>query len=165
MHNTQMTNHELTFSKIKELLESHFPDRISETKDRTHLTLNSTNEEESSIWIELSQSGQLTVGFGISHLHFDPKYDDLNKGFNEFLRFLTCKKRRIDYYKGKFPFKNEYEFENENGTWENYGTSLTWAFPFWKKTVKKTTNQSGFINYTEIESEIEKIKSTMHNTV
>ncbi|SFJ66978.1 hypothetical protein [Olleya namhaensis] len=160
-----MTNHELTFSKIKEFLESHFPERISEYEDGTHLTLDSKNDEESSIWIELDEDGQLTVGFGISHLHYDPKYDDLNKGFNDFLRFLTCKKRRIDYYKGKFPFKNEYEFENENGTWENYGTSLTWAFPFWKKTTKKTTNQNGFINITKIESEIEKIKSTMHNTV
>ena len=103
-----MTNYELTFSKIKELLESHFPERISEFGNGTHLTLDSENEEESSIWIELDQSGQLTVGFGISHLHYDPKYDDLNKGFNDFLRFLTCKKRRIDYYKGKFPFKNEY---------------------------------------------------------
>ena len=160
-----MTNHELTFSKIKELLESHFPDRISEFEDGTHLALNSENEEESSIWIELDEGGMLTVGFGIAHKHFYPKIDNLNDGFEEFLRFLTCKKRRIDYYKGKFPFKNEYEFENENGTWENYGTSLTWAFLFWKKTIKKTTNQDGFIDFTEIESEIEKIKSTMHNTV
>lgn len=160
-----MTNHELTFSKIKELLESHFPDRISEFEDGTHLALNSENEEESSIWIELDEGGMLTVGFGIAHKHFYPKIDNLNDGFEEFLRFLTCKKRRTDYYKGKFPFKNEYEFENENGTWENYGTSLTWAFPFWKKTIKKTTNQNVFIDFTEIESEIEKIKSTMHNTV
>ena len=77
----------------------------------------------------------------------------------------ATKKRRVDFYKGKFRFKNKYEFENKNGTWENYGTASTWALPFWKKTVIKTTNQNGFINYTEIESEIEKIKSTMHNVV
>jgi len=54
---------------------------------------------------------------------------------------LTCKKRKIDFYKGKFAYRNEYEFENENGIWENYGTALTWAYPFWKKTEKKTTTQ------------------------
>ena len=160
-----MTKNELTFNSIKELLKSHFPDRFSEFDNGTHLTLDSDNENESSIWIELNQDGQLTVGFGICHLHYDPKYDDLNKGFNDFLLFLTCKKRRIDYYKGNFRFKNEYEFENINGTWKNYGTASTWALPFWKKTIKKTTPQNGFINYAEIESEIEKIKNTMHNTV
>ncbi len=155
----------MTFNKIKELLKSHFAERVSEFEDGTHLTLNSENEEESSIWINLDQNGQLTVGFGISHLHYDAKYDDLNKGFNQFLHFLTCNKRRIDYYKGKFPYKNEYEFEKENGIYENYGTALTWAFPFWKKTVQKITTQNGFISYAKIETEIEEIKNTMHNTV
>jgi len=160
-----MTNHELTFSKIKEFLKSHFAERVSEFENGTHLTLDSENENESSIWIELDVGGQLIVGFGISHLHYDPKYDDLNKGFDQFLHFLTCKKRRIDFYKGKFPYRNEYEFENQNGIFDNYGTALTWAYPFWKKTTKKITAQNGFIDYEDIESEIEKIKNTMHNTV
>ena len=158
-----MTNHELIFSKIKKLLKTQFSERVSEFENGTHLTLDSENENESSVWIELDESGQLTVGFGISHLHYDPKYDDLNKGFSQFLQFLTCKKRRIDFYKGQFSYRNEYEFENENENWENYGTALTWAYPFWKKTVKKTTTQNGFIDYAEIESEIEELKNTMHN--
>lgn len=160
-----MTNHELTFKKIKELLKRHFSGTVSESENGTHLTLDSENENESSIWIEYDKSGQLTIGYGISHLHYDPKYNDLNKGFNEFLRFLTCKKRRIDFYKGKFRYRNEYEFEDENGNWKNYGTATTWAFPFWRKTVKKTTTQNGYINYAKIESEIEGIKKTMYNTI
>lgn len=83
----EMINHKLTFSKIKELLKTHFPERVSEFENGTHLVLNSENENESSIWIELDESGQLTVGYGISHLHYDSKYDDLNKGFNKFLCF------------------------------------------------------------------------------
>ena len=158
-----MTNHELTFNKIKELLKTHFSERVSEFENGTHLTLHSENENESSIWIELDESGQLTVGYGISHLHYDPKYDDLNKGFNKFLQFLTCKKRRVDFYKGKLIYRNEYEFEDENGNWKNYGTVLTWAYPFWKKTVKKTTTQNGFINYLDIKSEIEEIRNTMQD--
>ena len=158
-----MTKHQQIFSEIKKLLKSYFPDKISEFENGTHLTLGSENEKDSSIWIELNQNGELIVGFGISHLHYDPKYDDLNKGFDDFLLFLTCKKRRIDYYKGKYRFKKEYEFENKNGTWENYGTTSTWTFQFWKKTIKKTNSQNGFINYKEIESEIEEIKGTMHN--
>ncbi|WP_348636589.1 hypothetical protein QLS71_002500 [Mariniflexile litorale] len=90
-----MTNHELTFSKIKTLLETHFPERISEFEDGTHLTLNSESEEESPIWIELDEGGMLTVGIGIAHRHFYPKIDDLKEGFNEFLHFLTCRKKRF----------------------------------------------------------------------
>ena len=158
-----MTKNELTFKNIKGLLKSYFPDSVSEFDKGKHLTLDSDKENESSIWIELDQNGQLTVGIGICHVHYDPKYDDLKKGFNDFLLFLTCKKRRIDSYKGTFCFKNEYEFEDTNGIWKNYGTASTWALPFWKKTIKKTTSQDGYINYAEIQSEVEKIKSTMHN--
>ena len=160
-----MTNHELTFRKIKELLKSHFSERFSEFDEGTHLTLDSKNEEEESIWIELDKSGQLIVGFGISHLHYFPKYDDLNKGFNQFLYFLTCKKRRTDFYKGKFRFKSKYEFEKKNGGFETFGFTSTLPLRFWKKTTKKTITQNGFINYAEIQYEIEKIKNTMHNTV
>lgn len=160
-----MSNHELTFIKIKELLNNHFSERVSEFENGTHLTLDPENDNESSIWIEYDKNGQLTVGYGICHLHYDPKYDNLDKGFKEFLQFLTCKKRRIDFYKGKLVFRNEYEFEDENGNWKNYGTALTWFYPFWKKTVKKIKTQNGFIDYAEIESEIEEIKNTMHNNV
>jgi hypothetical protein len=158
-----MTNHELTFRKIKELLKTRFSERITEFENGTHITLESENENESSIWIEFDESEQLTVGHGISHLHYDPKYDNLNKGFSEFLQFLTCKKRRIDFYKDKWNYRNEYEFENRNGNWENYGTTRTLFYPFWKSTFKKTTTQNGFIDYEEIESEIAEIKNTMNS--
>ena len=160
-----MTNHELTFSKIKKLLETHFPERISEFEEGTHLTLNSENEDESSIWIELDEAGMLTVGFGISHRHFYPKIDDLNVRFREFLHFLTCRKKRIDYYKGKSQFKSKYYYEKENGTFENYGIVSSLNLSFWKKTTEKTITQNGFMNYEENKLEIEEIKNTMHNTV
>ncbi len=42
-----MTNHELTFKKIKELPKTHFSERVSEFENGTHLTLDSENENES----------------------------------------------------------------------------------------------------------------------
>jgi hypothetical protein len=158
-----MTNHELTFSKIKELLKSHFAGRVSEFEDGTHITVDSEIEEDSSIWIELDISGQLIVGFGLSHLHYFPKFDDLNKGFTRFLHFLTCKKRRAAYLKGDKCYKVEYDFENKNGVYENYTTASNFIFSFWSKKTKKITIENGFINLSEIESEIEEIKNTMHN--
>jgi len=160
-----MTNHELTFSKIKELLKTRFPKRISEIENGTHLILNSENDDESPLWIELDEGGMLTVGFGISHKHYYPKIDDLNKGFNEFLHFLTCRKKRTDFYKGESQFKSNYDYELENGSFKSYGTASSFNFAFWKKTTEKSITQNGFIDYAVIESEIEKIKNTMHNTV
>jgi len=158
-----MTKHELTFSKIKELLESNFPKMISEFENGTHLTLNSENEDESPIWIELDEGGMLTVGIGAAHKHFYPNIDNLNEGFNEFLHFLTCKKKRTDFYKGESQFKSIYYYELKNGTFKNYGTVSNLNLSFWKKITEKTITQNGFVEYEEIESEIDNIKSTMHN--
>lgn len=82
-----MTNNQLTYSKIKELLKNHFSERITEFENGTHLTLNSANGNESSIWIELDEGGILTVGIGIAYKHFYPNIDNLNDGFNEFCIF------------------------------------------------------------------------------
>lgn len=158
-----MTNHQLIFNKIKELLFSHFPERVLEIENGNHLVLESENENESSIWINLDEDDQLIVGYGLGHIHYFPEFDDLNVGFNRFLNFLTCSKKRTEYIKGKFHCRIVYEFKNENGAWENYATIIDWFYPFWKKTKLKTTIQKGFISYEEIESDIEAIKRIMNN--
>ena len=60
-HDIKMTNHQLTFSKIKELLKAQFSERVSEFENGTYLTLDSENENESSIWIELNKGGRFII--------------------------------------------------------------------------------------------------------
>lgn len=158
-----MTNNQLTYSKIKELLKNHFSERVTEFENGNHLTLNSENENESSIWIELDKGGILTVGIGIAHKHFYPNIDNLNDGFNEFLHFLTCKKKRTDFYKGDTIFKSIYYYELKNGTFKEYGTVSNLNLSFWKKTTERSITQNGYIQYEIIESEIKSIKSNMYN--
>ena len=91
-----MENHEIIFEKIKELLYKVFPNEISENKEENHISI-----EETGIWI-MSDSHELTVGYGMNHIHCNPKYDDLNEVVELFFNLLTMKKKITHYLKVNF---------------------------------------------------------------
>jgi hypothetical protein len=102
-----MTQEYEIFIRIKKLLMTHLPEKI-EVVEENIISVYSDSEKDSPIWIEFdTKGGDLTVGYGISHQHYYPDVDDLNEGFNSFLTLLTCKKLRIDYFKGDFIYKSK----------------------------------------------------------
>ncbi len=123
-----MKNHEILFCKIGDLLKKHFPVELVEYDDGDHLVVGKTG-----IWIECDDS-ELTIGYGFAHTHHNPDYDNFNVAIENFFKLITIGKRITIYYKGNFQYKNKTENILSNGALEHQGTSMTWLYPFWKKT-------------------------------
>ncbi|QGY44713.1 hypothetical protein GM418_13865 [Maribellus comscasis] len=148
-----MENHEIIFEKIKELLYKVFPNEIIENKDEKYLSI-----RETGIWI-MSDSRELTVGYGMTHIHCDPRYDDLNEVVELFFNLLTMKKKITHYLKGRFPYKHKTSLTIGDDEIYNLGTAMTWFFPFWKRTTTKVEYQDEIIELSEIENEVNEIKN------
>ena len=148
-----MKKHQVIFDKIKEFLTSQFGDRITEFEDGTHLTIG-----DSGIWIS-SDDRELTVGYGMIHTHYDAEYDDLNQAVEQFFNLLTKRKRITEFLKGKFVYKLKAEIELNEANYEEIGTSMTWLFPYWKRTVERVAFDEKLIAHSEIEGKIDEIKN------
>jgi len=147
-----MKNHQIIFSKIKELLLKQFGEDINMYKKETHLVIG-----ESGIWISMDEE-DLTIGYGLNHRHYHHKYDDIKEAIEEFFNLLTGKKRVTKYYKGEYQYKNKAEIENTKGEFKELSSSMTWLYPYWKKTNKKVEILESLVSYSKIEQEIIKIK-------
>lgn len=145
--------HQDIFDQIKTLLKMTFKDDIKEFEQGTHLTLADTG-----IWISVDDT-ELTIGFGLTHRHYNPDYDNINEGIDSFFNLLTKRKRITGYFKGDFCYKNKTEIELGNSNYDNLGTAMTWLFPFWKTTVIKEKFEEKLIDSPEFESEIARIKN------
>ena len=148
-----MKKHQIIFEKIKKLLSEQFGQELNEYEEGTHLTIGDTG-----IWISVDDF-ELTVGYGMNHRHYHYEYDDINEAVSEFFNLLTRKKRITEFYKGKFAYKNKVEIENSDGEFNELSTSLTWLFPYWKKTRTKTEIEPSLIDYSKVENEILEIKN------
>lgn len=147
-----MKKHQVIFEKTKELLKRHFEEDLKECEDGAHLTINDTG-----IWIA-SDDRELTIGYGLTHNHYDPEYDDLNQAIERFFNLLTRRKRITEFLKVDFSYKHKTEIELYEGKYEQIGTAITWFFPFWKRTTKRITFENRLINFSVIEMEIEEIR-------
>jgi len=103
------------------------------------------NENDSEISIRFLFD-EIRVGIGMVTESYSDKYAGLEfeKGFEKFLKLISTKIKREDLYKGKYPYKSHYTFEN-NGVYELFGTAMTFEFRFWKKLIKKTNIQKAII--------------------
>lgn len=132
---------------------------LNEYEEGAHLTIG-----DSGIWISVDDS-ELTVGYGMNHRHYHSEYDDINEAVNEFFNLLTGKKRITEFYKGKNTYKVKAEIEIAKGEFKELSTSLTWLFPYWKKTRTKTIIEPSLIDYTKIEKEILEIKNYAQHSI
>ncbi len=116
------------------------------------------NENDSEISIRFLFD-EIRVGIGMVTESYSDKYTGLEfeKGFEKFLRLISTKIKREDFYKGKHPYKSHYTFEN-NGVYELFGTAMTFEFRFWKKLIKKTKNQNPIIESELIMEKLNTIK-------
>jgi hypothetical protein len=148
-----MKKQQLIFEKLKTFLQEQFGEELIEHDDGTHLTIG-----KSEIWIAVNQL-DLIIGHGPNHSHFNPEWEDISKAVTLFFDILTKRIRIIKYYKGTFVFKVKTDVEIEHGNFEHISTSLTWLFPFWKKTKEEIRFIAPIIDRVEIEKEIETIKT------
>jgi hypothetical protein len=146
-----MNKEEKKFLIIKSFLKTNYPKIYSEFEEGSYISISSEEYEDSSLWMELDNAGMLTVGLGLAHNHYYPNIDNSNERFNNFITFLTCKKRRTEYYRGNNVIKCEYEYVEENGLLKRYGSVSTLNFVFWKKTTKKVVLQNGFLKKCKVE--------------
>ncbi|RKD90188.1 hypothetical protein [Mangrovibacterium diazotrophicum] len=153
-----MEKHEKIFEKIKELLIRLFPNELTEIEEENHISIGDTG-----IWI-MSDSRELTVGYGLTHIHCDPKYDDLSEVVDLFFNLLTCKKQITKFYKGDFSYKHRTDLLLADNEIYNIGTAMTWLFPYWKKTTSKVQIEDEIIELDKIKKDIDEIK-TLHNNV
>lgn len=153
-----MKKHELIFEKIKTLLNRHFPDQIEENENGMYLSVKDTG-----LWIS-SDPRELTVGYGMTHVHCDPEYDDLDETVELFFNLMTCKRKITKYYKGDFSYKHRVDLILKDNEIYNLGTAMTWLYPYWKKTTTQIEIEDEIIEYNKVENDLNEIK-TMHNTL
>ncbi|MCF6294621.1 MAG: hypothetical protein L3J25_02890 [Flavobacteriaceae bacterium] len=140
----------------KSILKKHIENEL--IWDNHWFQIEPLNENDSVIYINY-QLEEIRVGIGMVTEYYSDKYKGMEyeKGFNKFLTLLFSKIKREDYFKGKFPYKSHYTFE-KNGIYQLFGTSITWAFPFWKKSIKKESIQKPIIESKKVKKELCEIK-------
>ncbi|MEY5046919.1 MAG: hypothetical protein RLZZ175_278 [Bacteroidota bacterium] len=78
--------HQDIFDKIKTSLKEHFKEDLKEFEEGTYLTI-----ADSGIWISVDDT-ELTFGYGFTHRHYNPEYDDILGGIERFYNLLTKRK-------------------------------------------------------------------------
>ncbi|NPD86404.1 hypothetical protein HNS38_16650 [Lentimicrobium sp. L6] len=151
-----MKKHEVIFEKVKNLLTKYFPDQIEENENGMYLSIKDTG-----LWIS-ADPRELTIGYGMTHIHCDPEYDNLNEAIELFFNLMTCKKQITKYYKGDFSYKHRIDLLLADNEVYNLGTAMTWLFPYWKKTIIKVEIEDEIIELNKVENDMNEIK-TMHN--
>lgn len=85
---------------------------------------------DTGIWIKL-EDDEISIGYGLISKHFSEKFNNLKEYLELFFNLLTKRKRVIQYFKGKFHYKNKLEIEIINSKYEKIGVSMNWLFPYW----------------------------------
>lgn len=150
-----MVHHQKIFKEISDLLSKHVAVKLDEVDHGTQLTI-----DETEIWLDCDPH-ELTIGYGLVHHHYNPNHNDLKKAIEQLINVLTRRKRITTYHKGNRIFKRKTEIEVQNGKFEHFGTAMTWAFPFWRRTTKTIQFHEPLIDFIKIENEIQAIYRLM----
>ncbi|WP_299438259.1 hypothetical protein [uncultured Aquimarina sp.] len=155
-----MKKHQIIFDKIAKLFKEQFKEKaimsIGEYDDgysENHLTIENTG-----VWISCDEY-ELIFGTGFNHRHYNPEFDELLDYLDEFQRMLTKRKRKTDYFKDNYCYKTKLEVESADGNFQEFSTSSTWYFSFWKKTTEKVAIEKPIIDSLEFENAFIEIKN------
>ena len=146
-----MVDHEQIFIGIKDILSRHTTVKIDEVDYGTHLTI-----EQTGIWMECDRQ-ELTIGYGLAHVHYDPKYDDLRLALDRLFNLLTRRKRITLYSKRDQVYKEKTELHLGDDRFEPLGVAMTWMFPFWQRTTTTVRFEEPLIEYSKIENDIKDV--------
>ena len=155
----------IIFEKIHQFLSKQFKNELIETKEYadceegTHLTIGN-----SEIWLSVN-NWEIIMGYGINWNYYNFDYMEVEEFFEAFVAFLTRKKRKTVFLKGKWAYKAEIELENAEGEYETLSVSTTWLFPFWRKTQTEVSIIPNLIDYEEIEEELLKLEKSIQQSI
>ena len=140
------------------ILENHIANEMIWSNENDWFQIEPLNANDSIISINF-QFDEIRVGIGTVTEYYSDKYDGMGyeKGFSKFLKLLSTKIKREDYFKGKSHYKSHYTFLN-NENYELFGTEMTWAFKFWKKTTIELNIQNPIIESEIIKKQLNEIK-------
>ena len=159
LYATRMMKYEDYLNEIDRFLQVKFGKNVRRL-DELVLVISDGKEEHSPLSINY-EFDEVKVGIG-NVLEYYPK-EELEKGIWRFLTIPSSKIRRTDYYKGKFHYKSKFEILDERNDNQNFGVSMTWLFPYWKKDKLSVTVQDEFLSIDEVENKFEKIKKAAYN--
>ena len=142
-----MKSNQYLFEKFSNLLKKEFHEGIKEYDDGNYLAVGDTG-----LWISLDER-ELTIGFGLSHVHYDFKYDSMEDAIDTFFLLLTKRKKITNYSKGSRNFKSKVEIEIDNEEIVDLGTTATFPLQFWKRTESKISYSSELLNTEKITKE------------
>jgi len=144
--------------QYESILGEHIENEMTWHNENSWFQIEPLNANDSIISINF-QFDEIRVGIGIVTEYYSDKYDGMEyeKGFSKFLKLVSTKIKREDYFKGKSQYKSHYTFLN-NENYELFGTGMTWAFKFWKKTTTKVNIQNPIIEFEIIEQQLNGIK-------
>lgn len=144
--------------KYELILENHIANEMIWSNENDWFQIEPLNANDSIISINF-QFDEIRVGIGTVTEYYSDKYDGMGyeKGFSKFLKLLSTKIKREDYFKGKSHYKSHYTFLN-NENYELFGTEMTWAFKFWKKTTIELNIQNPIIESEIIKKQLNEIK-------
>jgi len=148
-----MKKQQIIFTKVKDVLKQHLKAEINEYENGSYLSIGDTG-----IWISFDEQ-ELTIGYGFSHTHYNPEFDNMLESVSEIFDLLTKRKKVTVYYKGTFQFKNKSEIEISENEFKYIGTSMTWLYPFWKRTKEIVIYFDKLIDETSIQKEMNEIKT------
>ena len=144
--------------KYESILNNHIENKTTWVEENW-FQIENLYEDDSIITIRFVFD-EIRVEIGIVQECYSDKYEgmEFENGFSKFLKLLSCKIKRQEHIKGKYPFKVNYYFEN-NGVFELFGTAMTHiSFKFWKKTLIKTNIQKPIVESDLIIKELNEIK-------
>ena len=151
--------------QYESILDGNIENEITWGNENDWFQIEPLNENDSIISINF-QLEEIRVGIGIVTEYYSDEYEGMEyeKGFAKFIKLLCTKIKREDYFKGKNHYKSNYTFL-ENNKYELFGTGMTLAFKFWKKTTMEKNIQNPTITSENIKTKLNEIKITTHNRV
>ncbi|MCH2194916.1 hypothetical protein [Kordia sp.] len=150
-----MKPQQLIFEKIEQFLKEGFEELLVFYDNGKHISV-----EETGLWIAVDES-ELTIGFEENYRQFNPEWEDISNAVTMFINILTKQKRITQYRKGSFIFKTKLEVEDENENFKYTSTSMTWLFPYWRKTTQKISFIEPIIQYKKVAKELEILQESI----
>ena len=135
-----MKPNQYLFETFSNLLKEEFYQAINEYDEGNHLTIGDTG-----FWISMDDK-ELTIGFGLNHIHYNFDFDSMENAIDTFFLLLTKKKKITNYSKGLRIFKTKVEIEVDNEELINLGTTTTFPLQFWKRTESKISYAKELLN-------------------
>ena len=115
-----------------------------------HIEPNDENYYSVSIRYEF---GEVRVGIDHFKEYYSDKYEEgrrYNDGFSRFEEILYSRIKRQAKYKGRFPFRLDF-LVDKNDKFEMFASSVSWFFPFWRKTRIEEFIQNPILKKKDIE--------------